>query len=68
MEIVSEEVLEVHVHNDKVTIDVPQTGDKSDLTLWFVLLGVGAAGCVSAVFLSRKKHKAASDNKTSSDQ
>lgn len=68
VEIVSEEVLEVHVHNDKVTIDVPQTGDKSDLTLWFVLLGVGAAGCVSAVFLSRKKHKAASDNKTSSDQ
>ena len=68
VEIVAQETLEVHVHNDKVTVEVPQTGDKNNLTLWFVLLGAGAAGCTAAVFLTMKKRKAASDSSPSSDQ
>lgn len=55
VELVVDETLTVNVHNDKITVDVPKTGDDSDLALWLTLLGVSMAGIGAAVFFGHKK-------------
>lgn len=55
VELVVDETLTVNVHNDKVTVDVPKTGDESHLGLWLALIGVGMAGIGATVYFSRKK-------------
>lgn len=55
VELVVDETLTVNVHNDKVTVDVPKTGDESQLGLWLALIGVGMAGIGATVYFSRKK-------------
>lgn len=55
VELVVDETLTVNVYNDKVTVDVPKTGDESHLGLWLALIGVGMAGIGATVYFSRKK-------------
>lgn len=55
VELVADETLTVKVHNDKVTVDVPKTGDSSSLGLWLGLLGVSMAGISATILFSRKK-------------
>ncbi|MFR5898315.1 MAG: collagen binding domain-containing protein [Neglectibacter timonensis] len=38
VELVTDETLTVNVHNEKVTVDVPKTGDDSNLWIWGSLL------------------------------
>ena len=40
---------------DKPDSDVPQTGDSSNLALWFTLMGVGAAGLCGALLLQKRR-------------
>ena len=44
---VVDEILTINIHNDKVTVDVPKTGDTSNLWLWVV-------GAGTTLFISRK--------------
>lgn len=55
VELVVDETLTVNVHNDKITVDVPKTGDDSNLALWLTLLGVSMAGVGVAIFIGHKK-------------
>ena len=59
VEIAADEILEVRIHNDKVTetTSVPKTGDDSNILPWLILLGAGLAGCVTATVLAVKKKK-----------
>ena len=41
--LVANETLTVNVHNNKITVDVPKTGDGS-LTPWIILIAAGLAG------------------------
>lgn len=64
VELVVNETLTVNVHNEKVTVDVPKTGDDADTWLWIGLmaacvLGAGAAGTVLVI---RKKKAAKAEN------
>ena len=61
VEIVADEMLTVKVHNEKITVDVPKTGDESNLAAWIALLGVGGIGLLTtAVITIRKRRKKAS--------
>ena len=55
VELVVDETLTVNVHNDKITVDVPKTGDDNNLALWLTLLGVSMAGVGVAIFFGYKK-------------
>ena len=57
IEILVDQTLEVRVHNDKVTVTVPKTGDDNNLALWFTLMGIGAAGGIVSILVLRKKLK-----------
>ena len=61
VEIVADEMLTVKVHNEKITVDVPKTGDENNLAAWIALLGVGGIGLLTtAVITIRKRRKKAS--------
>lgn len=51
---VVDEILTINIHNDKVTVDVPKTGDTFNLWLWVGLMALGAAGAGTTLFISRK--------------
>lgn len=55
VELVADETLTVNVHNDKITVDVPKTGDNSPLALWITVFCLSLAGIGGAVLVSRKK-------------
>ena len=56
--LVANETLTVNVHNQKVTVDVPKTGDDANLALWISLMCVGLAGAgVTVFFYLRKRRK-----------
>ena len=55
VELVVDETLTVNVHNDKITVDVPKTGDDNNLVLWLTLLGVSMAGVGVVIFFGYKK-------------
>lgn len=55
VELVVDETLTVNVHNDKITVDVPKTGDDNNLALWLTLLGVSMAGVGATIYFGRKK-------------
>lgn len=57
VELVADETLTVNVHNDKVTVDVPKTGDDNHLALWLAILGVSLVGIGGTVYFSRKNKK-----------
>lgn len=53
--LVADETLTVNVHNNKITVDVPKTGDDSPLMLWLALTAIGAVGVTgSAIFYFKK--------------
>ena len=61
VEIVADEMLTVKVHNEKITVDVPKTGDETNLAAWIALFGVGSIGLLTtAVLTIRKRRKKAS--------
>ncbi|MDO4286295.1 MAG: SpaA isopeptide-forming pilin-related protein [Eubacteriales bacterium] len=55
VELVPDETLTVRVHNDKVTVDVPKTGDDTNIWLWVGIMALCAAGAGTAFFIGRKK-------------
>lgn len=57
VELVTDETLTVNVHNEKITVDVPQTGDATNIWLWVGLMAAGAAGIAAAVIIPRRKKR-----------
>lgn len=57
VELVTDETLTINVHNDKITVDVPKTGDNSNLWVWISLMALGVAGAGTTFMLGRKKRK-----------
>ena len=57
VELVTDETLTINVHNDKITVDVPKTGDNSNLWVWISLMVLGVAGAGTTLVLGRKKRK-----------
>ena len=55
VELVHDETLTVNVYNDKITVDIPQTGDSSNLMLWFGLMLLSAGAILGIALYSRKK-------------
>ena len=55
--LVANETLTVKIHNDKTKVDVPKTGDDTDLMLWISLLGLAAAGAGCTAFFYLKKRR-----------
>lgn len=57
VELVTDETLTVNVHNEKVTVDVPKTGDDTNTWLWIGLMAVCVlgAGTAATVLVIRKK-------------
>ena len=55
--LVADETLTVTIHNDKTKVDVPKTGDDSNLMLWISLLGLAAAGTGCVAFFYVKKRR-----------
>ena len=57
VELVVDETLTVNVHNNKITVDVPKTGDNSHVWIWFGLMALGMAGVGTSLLVGRKKRK-----------
>lgn len=57
VELVVDETLTVNVHNGKITVDVPKTGDNSHVWIWFGLMALSMAGVGTSLFVGRKKRK-----------
>lgn len=57
VELVADETLIVDVHNDKITTDVPQTGDNSNMALWLGLMMLSCFGMVSTMIYGRRKKR-----------
>lgn len=55
--LVPDETLTVNVHNQKVTVDVPKTGDESNLWLWISLLCLGVLGIGATIAVPQLKKK-----------
>lgn len=57
VELVKDETLIVNVHNDKITVEVPKTGDDNILWMWIGLTVISAAGLFGTICYLRKKKK-----------
>ncbi|MDO5123686.1 MAG: SpaA isopeptide-forming pilin-related protein [Eubacteriales bacterium] len=57
VELVADETLTVNVHNDKITVDIPQTGDNSHMGLWISLLALSLLGMAGTVFYGRRRKR-----------
>ena len=57
VELVKDETLTVNVHNDKVTVDVPKTGDDFNPWMWVGLIAASAAGLGTSIFWAKKRKK-----------
>lgn len=57
VELVADETLTVNVHNDKITVVVPKTGDGFNPWIWAGLSAVSAAGLGGSVYWARKHNK-----------
>lgn len=62
--LVADETLTVNVHNNKITVDVPKTGDDSPLVLWLVLTAIGAVGVTGSAIFYFKKVRGSRKSKT----
>ena len=59
VELVKDETLTVNVHNDKVTVDVPKTGDNFNPWIWVGLIAGSTAGLGASIFWAKKRKKKA---------
>ena len=59
VELVKDETLTVNVHNDKVTVDVPKTGDNFNPWIWVGLIAASTAGLGASIFWAKKRKKKA---------
>lgn len=57
VELVKDETLIVNVHNDKISVDVPKTGDDSNLWLWLSLTVLSSCGFIGTICYLHKKKK-----------
>ena len=57
VELVTDETLTVNVHNEKVTVDVPKTGDDTNMWLWIGLMGLAVLGIGAAIAVPQLKKK-----------
>lgn len=55
VELVADETLTVRVYNNKITVDVPKTGDESQMGLWLALLGISMTGLGAVIYFIHKK-------------
>ena len=64
VELVTDETLTVNVHNEKVTVDVPKTGDDTNMWFWIGLMATGVigAGAAATVLIIRKKKAGKAEN------
>ncbi len=58
VELVADEVLTVNVHNEKITVDVPKTGDNSNLWAWISLMALSLTGMIVTRNVPRRKKRA----------
>lgn len=59
VELVKDETLTVNIHNDKVTVDVPKTGDNFNPWIWVGLIAASTAGLGASIFWAKKRKKKA---------
>ena len=59
VELVKDETLTVNVHNDKVTVDVPKTGDNFNPWIWVGLIAASTVGLGASIFWAKKRKKKA---------
>ena len=59
VELVKDETLTVNVHNDKVTVDVPKTGDNFNPWIGVGLIAASTAGLGASIFWAKKRKKKA---------
>ena len=57
VELVTDETLTVNVHNEKVTVDVPKTGDDTNMWLWIGLMGLAVLGIGAAIAVPQLKKR-----------
>ena len=57
VEIVADEVLTVNVYNEKTTVDVPKTGDETNLGLWIGLMICGLTGIAGTTIVCLRKRR-----------
>ena len=57
VELVADETLTVNVHNDKVTVDVPKTGDNFNPWIWIGLVAASTVGLGASIFWAKKRRK-----------
>mgnify|MGYP000432380270 CR=1 FL=1 len=57
VELVADETLTVNVHNDKVTVDVPKTGDNFNPWIWVGLVAASTVGHWCKHLLGKKAQK-----------
>lgn len=55
VEIIADETLTVKVHNEKITVEIPKTGDDNNLWAWIALLGLSGIGILTTAVISIKK-------------
>lgn len=54
VELVVDETLVVNVHNEKVHVETPKTGDENNIMIWIGLLGISMAGLGTIFAVSKK--------------
>lgn len=57
VELVADETLTVNVHNDKITVVVPKTGDGFNPWIWLGLIAASAAGLGGSVYWAWRRNK-----------
>lgn len=57
VEILADETLTVNIHNEKITVEVPKTGDEKNLWVWVALLGASTAGGVLLLWRRHRKKR-----------
>ena len=57
VEIVADETLTVSIHNEKVEVNMPDTGEQSHVGLWILLTAVSAMSLCTLIVIRRRKSK-----------
>lgn len=63
VELVADETLTVNVHNDKVTVDVPKTGDNFNPWIWVGLVAASTVGLGASIFWAKAQKENGRDSR-----